>query len=251
MCIESVDIVTRSPSARGRRPRERERRTRKELHVPLPAHAHDEPHRVAHARGRAVHARAQSQRPHSAHPIHGPPRLWRLERDDDRAVAAQLEALLAAEEAVRKRHRVEQPRGRDRDAPGTQRKDRPLIDVRLVLVPLRVAERKARERRRRLVGHHRAHLRRERLHAAHAIAHRLVEEDAELVVRLLADVDRFRLHEHAKVHERARVELCARDDRRRIACDGLARSALRHGELCEDRDEGDDHQSFPAGGRSG
>ena len=79
----------------------------------------------------------------------------------------------------------------------------------------------------------------------------LIEKDAELVVRLLSDVHRVGLDEHAEVDERARVDLRARHDRGHVAHDDVAPRVLRGRELRDDRDEGADHQSFPAGGGSG
>jgi hypothetical protein len=69
-------------------------------------------------------------------------------------------------------------------------------------------------RHRQLVGEHARHLRRHELGvAAQARAHLVAEEDADLVVRLLPDVDGLRAHERVEVDPLPRVEAGLGGDR--------------------------------------
>ena len=68
--------------------------------------------------------------------------------------------------------------------------------------------------------HHRLHVRRKECRIpTQTVTHGLIEEDRDLVVRLLSDVHGFRLGERAEIHVQARVDARARDDcRHAVAC---------------------------------
>ena len=137
--------------------------------------------------------------------------------------------LFAAEEARRQRQRIDELRRRNGEAAGHERKERALIDERVEAVRSHLAARRIAAHR-EIVGEHRLHVRRkERRIAPQAIAHRLVQKDRDLVVRLLPDEHRLRQRERAKVDFEARVDARARDDRRNAPRLDAARTVISIG----------------------
>ena len=88
-------------------------------------------HRVADARRDRVELRRDAQVSHRAAVVGRPAVRRRIDGDDDGAVRLQFVRLFAAEEARRQRERVDELRGRNREASRHERKERPLIDERV------------------------------------------------------------------------------------------------------------------------
>ena len=129
----------------------------------------------------------------------------------------ELVRLFAAEEARRQRERIDELRRRNGEAPGHKRKQRALIHERVEAVrPDLTARRIAAHGQ--VVREHRLHVRRkERRIPPQPVAHRLVQEDGDLVVGLLSDEHRFRQRHARKFDVEAGVDARARDDGRDVA----------------------------------
>ena len=121
----------------------------------------------------------------------------------------------ATEKARRKRQRVHELRGRDHESTGHERKERALVDQCIEAARADLPLRRLTGDGRQIIGEHRLHVGRiERRIAPEPVADGLVEEYRNLVIRLLSDINRFRLGERAKVHIETGVDACACDHRR-------------------------------------
>src|SRR6185437_5541231 len=206
----NVERVRRERDTFARRddsgPTDGQRGSREQLHIATAGHADREQQRIANASDRGVESRAQAYLPDRAGPIRGTTGQRWFAHDQDRAVRVDFVTLLATEEAIGQRQRVDEMRRRNGQAPRGEGKDGTLIDVHFVAASALGSRWEAAGRRGRFIRHHTRHLRRVRLHAPQAILYRVVQEDAKLVHGLLADVHGVRHDQHAKIDRRARIE---------------------------------------------